>query len=157
MFWTRLTEYLFGMSIPDFVLNWILNWIIFRPDSMKKWNFKTDRPGLGRGRAGEGRGGRCAHPCSKPALPACLNNHRQALTHLTIFASVPESWVQSFQLLPRSWPGINSFASRSSQSEVMPIFSPRKGWPRNGRLSPIACHIYLESLCINGQFSLSPF
>ena len=28
------------MNIPDFVLNWI----IFRPDSMKKWIFKTDRP-----------------------------------------------------------------------------------------------------------------
>ena len=37
----------FWMNIPDFVLNWILNWIIFRPDSMKKWIFKTDRPGLG--------------------------------------------------------------------------------------------------------------
>ena len=35
------------MNILDFVLNWILNWIIFRPDSMKKWIFKTYRPGLG--------------------------------------------------------------------------------------------------------------
>ena len=34
------------MNIPDFVLNWILNWIIFRPESMKKWIFKTYRPGL---------------------------------------------------------------------------------------------------------------
>ena len=32
----------FWMNIPDFVLNWI----IFRPDSMKKWILKTDRPGL---------------------------------------------------------------------------------------------------------------
>ena len=32
----------FWMNIPDFVLNWI----IFRPDSMKKWIFKTDRSGL---------------------------------------------------------------------------------------------------------------
>ena len=32
----------FWMNIRDFVLNWI----IFRPDSMKKWIFKTDRPGL---------------------------------------------------------------------------------------------------------------
>ena len=37
---------LYWMNIPDFVLNWILNWIIFRPDSMKKWIFKTYRPGL---------------------------------------------------------------------------------------------------------------
>ena len=33
---------LYWMNILDFVLNWI----IFRPDSMKKWFFKTDRPGL---------------------------------------------------------------------------------------------------------------
>ena len=39
----------FWMNNPDFVLNWILNWIIFWPDSMKKWIFKTDRPGLGTG------------------------------------------------------------------------------------------------------------
>ena len=32
----------FWMNIPDFVLNWI----IFRPNSMKKWIFKTYRPGL---------------------------------------------------------------------------------------------------------------
>ena len=32
----------FWMNIPDFVLNWI----IFRPYSMKKWIFKTDRPWL---------------------------------------------------------------------------------------------------------------
>ena len=37
----------FWMNIPDFVLNWILNWIIFRPNSMKKWIFKMYRPGLG--------------------------------------------------------------------------------------------------------------
>ena len=36
----------FWMDIPDFVLNWILNWIIFRPDLMKKLIFKTHRPGL---------------------------------------------------------------------------------------------------------------
>ena len=36
----------FWMNIPDFVLNWILNWIIFRSDSMKKWIFKTYRLGL---------------------------------------------------------------------------------------------------------------
>ena len=36
----------FWMNNPDFVLNWILNWIIFKPDSMKKWILKTDRPGL---------------------------------------------------------------------------------------------------------------
>ena len=36
------------MNIPDFVLNWI----IFRPDSMKKLTFKTDRPGLGWQQAG---------------------------------------------------------------------------------------------------------
>ena len=36
----------FWMNIPDFVLNWILNWIIFCRDSMKKWIFKTDQPGL---------------------------------------------------------------------------------------------------------------
>ena len=34
------------MNILDSILNWILNWIIFRPDSMKKWIFKTYRPGL---------------------------------------------------------------------------------------------------------------
>ena len=34
----------FWMNIPDFVLNWILNWIIFRPDSMKKWIFKKRSP-----------------------------------------------------------------------------------------------------------------
>ena len=34
---------LYWMNILDFVLNWI----IFRPNSMKKWIFKTDRPGLG--------------------------------------------------------------------------------------------------------------
>ena len=33
---------LYWMNIPDFVLNWI----IFRPYSMKKWIFKTDRPWL---------------------------------------------------------------------------------------------------------------
>ena len=33
----------FWMNIPDFVLNWI----IFRPDSMKKWIFKTDQPVVG--------------------------------------------------------------------------------------------------------------
>ena len=32
----------FWMNIPDFVLKWT----ILRPDSMKKWIFKTDRPGL---------------------------------------------------------------------------------------------------------------
>ena len=32
----------FWMNIPDFVLNWI----IFRPYSMKKWIFKTGRPWL---------------------------------------------------------------------------------------------------------------
>ena len=32
----------FWMNIPDFVLNWI----IFRPDSMKKWIFKTYRQEL---------------------------------------------------------------------------------------------------------------
>ena len=36
----------FLMNILDFGLNWILNWIIFWPDSMKKWIFKTYRPGL---------------------------------------------------------------------------------------------------------------
>ena len=36
----------FWMNIPDFVLNWILNWIIFGPNSMKKWIFKTYRTGL---------------------------------------------------------------------------------------------------------------
>ena len=36
----------FWMNIRDFVLNWILNGIIFRPNSMKKWIFKTYRPGL---------------------------------------------------------------------------------------------------------------
>ena len=36
----------FWMNIPDFVLNWILNQTIFKPDSMKKWIFKPDRPGL---------------------------------------------------------------------------------------------------------------
>ena len=34
------------MNILDFVLNRILNWINFRPDSMEKWIFKTYRPGL---------------------------------------------------------------------------------------------------------------
>ena len=34
------------MNIPDFVLKGILNCIIFRPNSMKKLIFKTDRPGL---------------------------------------------------------------------------------------------------------------
>ena len=33
---------IFWMNILDFVLNWI----IFRPDSMKKWIFRTYRPGL---------------------------------------------------------------------------------------------------------------
>ena len=33
---------LYWMNISDLVLNWI----IFRPDSMKKWIFKTYRPGL---------------------------------------------------------------------------------------------------------------
>ena len=33
---------IFWMNILDFVLNWI----IFRPDSMKKWTFKKDRPPL---------------------------------------------------------------------------------------------------------------
>ena len=37
---------LYWMNIPDFVLNWILNWIFFRPNSMKKWIFKTYHPGL---------------------------------------------------------------------------------------------------------------
>ena len=37
---------IFWMNILDFILNWILNWIIFWPDSMKKWIFKTYRPGL---------------------------------------------------------------------------------------------------------------
>ena len=31
------------MNNWDLVLDWIFNWIIFRPDSMKKWIFKTDR------------------------------------------------------------------------------------------------------------------
>ena len=31
------------MNLRDFVLNWILNWMIFRPDSMKKWIFETRR------------------------------------------------------------------------------------------------------------------
>ena len=33
------------INILDFVLNWILNWI-FRPNSMKKWIFKTYRQWL---------------------------------------------------------------------------------------------------------------
>ena len=37
---------IFWMNILDFVLNWILNLMIFRPDSMKKWIFKKDRPPL---------------------------------------------------------------------------------------------------------------
>ena len=37
------------MNILHLVLNWILNWTIFWPDSMKKWIFKTYRPGLGVG------------------------------------------------------------------------------------------------------------
>ena len=40
-YWTLLNEY-FWMNIRDFVLNWVLNWIIFRLNSMKKWIFKTD-------------------------------------------------------------------------------------------------------------------
>ena len=36
----------FWMNILDFNLNWILNWIIFRPNSMKKWIFQTYRTGL---------------------------------------------------------------------------------------------------------------
>ena len=40
LYWMNI----FWMNIRDFVLNWIFNWIIFRPDSMKKWIFKTDRP-----------------------------------------------------------------------------------------------------------------
>ena len=39
----------FWMNIFDFGLNWILNWIIFRPDSMKKWIFKTYQTGLYKG------------------------------------------------------------------------------------------------------------
>ena len=34
------------MNIPDYYLNWVLNWIIFRPGSKKKCIFKADRPGL---------------------------------------------------------------------------------------------------------------
>ena len=34
------------MNILDLVLNGILNWIIFLPDSMKKWIFKMYRTGL---------------------------------------------------------------------------------------------------------------
>ena len=36
----------FLMNIPDYVLNWILSWIIFRPDSMKKFhsNSPTNMP-----------------------------------------------------------------------------------------------------------------
>ena len=34
------------INILDFVFNWILNWIIFRPHSMKKWIFKTYRQPL---------------------------------------------------------------------------------------------------------------
>ena len=36
----------FWMNILDFGFNWILNWIIFRPDSMKKWIFKMYHPPL---------------------------------------------------------------------------------------------------------------
>ena len=42
-------KWLFLMNIQDFVLNWILNWIILRHDSMKKWIFKMYPPGLGGG------------------------------------------------------------------------------------------------------------
>ena len=42
LYWLNI----FWINISDFVLNWILNWIIFRPDSMKKWIFKTYRTGL---------------------------------------------------------------------------------------------------------------
>ena len=38
LYWMNI----FLMNIPDFVLNWIIFW----PDSMKKWIFKTYRPGL---------------------------------------------------------------------------------------------------------------
>ena len=38
LYWMNI----FWMNISDFVLNWI----IFRPDSLKKWIFKTDCPGL---------------------------------------------------------------------------------------------------------------
>ena len=48
-------EWIILLNILDFVewiffwmniLGFVLNWIIFRPNSMKKWIFKTYRPGL---------------------------------------------------------------------------------------------------------------
>ena len=38
--------YLFGMNIPDFVLNWNFNWIIVWPNSLQKWFSKTYRTWL---------------------------------------------------------------------------------------------------------------
>ena len=82
-------------------------------------------------------------------------------------ASLNHIITQSIQGYPKSWPGANSLSSRSSQSEVMPIFLAKKmlflgdfffkNWffRPNGWLQPIACHTYLESLCISGQFKLS--
>ena len=60
----------FWMNILDFGLNWILNWIIFRPASMKKWIFKTDRPGLAIRRRDDQTKG-------EKAKPRCLARARE--------------------------------------------------------------------------------
>ena len=44
------------MNISNLVLNWILNWIIFGPDSMFDWIIETYRPGL--------LGSEVLNPCS---------------------------------------------------------------------------------------------
>ena len=71
---------IFWMDIPDFVLNWILNWIIFTSNSMEKWTFKTNRPGLHHHQKGE-KGDELSH-LSK-SKPPTYHHKGEKLSHLS--------------------------------------------------------------------------
>ena len=59
------------MNITDFVLNWILKWIIFRPESMKKMNFQNR---LARASQGRNNSPRC---CGKMPYDRNCNSKKR--------------------------------------------------------------------------------
>ena len=83
------------------------------------------------------------------------------LIPLTFSIASLNRYTPKFSGVPQKLTGCQQITSRSSQSELMPIFCRRKTlflgifqlnkFPQpNGQLLPISCHTYLESLCISG-------
>ena len=64
------------------------------------------------------------------------------------------TWCQQFglQIFPK-WGDADIF--RLEMAVFRCFFGRNKFSRPNGRLSPVACHTYLENLCINGQFKQS--